>query len=65
MNASAGVRCLVKPGEPVEEGQPLLELHADDQSRLERARQALDAAIHVTTTAPEGPSAPLVLERVD
>ena len=41
VSASAGVRCLVKPGEPVEKGQPVLELHTDDPGRLERARQAL------------------------
>ena len=30
VSPSAGVRCLVKPGEPVEKGQVLLELHTDD-----------------------------------
>ena len=41
VSAAAGVRCLVKPGDPVSEGQPVLELHTDDASRLERAREAL------------------------
>jgi thymidine phosphorylase len=65
VSASAGVRCLVKPGEPVEQGQPVLELHTDDPARLERARQALQGAIGITGEAPgPGPSS-LILERVD
>jgi thymidine phosphorylase len=63
VSATAGVRCLVKPGEPVERGQPLLELHTDDPARLERARQALQAAF-VIGEKPSAPSGPLVLERV-
>ena len=39
VNASAGVLCLVKPGEPVEKGQPVLELRTDDPGRLERAER--------------------------
>ena len=64
-SASAGVRCLVKPGEPVTKGQPVLELHTDDPARLERAREALRGALEV---APEVPDAtigpPLVIERI-
>ena len=64
MSASAGVRCLVKPGEPVEKGQPVLELHTDDPARLERARQALAGAFGITGEAPGPAPASLVLERV-
>ncbi|HXW79066.1 MAG TPA: hypothetical protein VEJ84_06180, partial [Acidimicrobiales bacterium] len=67
VSASAGVRCLVKPGEPVEEGQPLLELHTDDPGRLARAREALRGALEVTSSevgaGAFGPR-PLVLERI-
>jgi thymidine phosphorylase len=63
--ASAGVLCLVKPGEPVTKGQPVLELHTDDPARLERAKEALRGALEV---APEVPDAtigpPLVIERI-
>jgi thymidine phosphorylase len=62
VSAGAGVICLVKPGEQVEKGQPILELHADDPSRLERARQALHGAISIADEAPV--PTPLVLERV-
>ena len=64
VSAGAGVRCLVKPGEPVAEGQPVLELHTDDPGRLERARQALQGAVQVTGEAPLAPPQQLVLERV-
>lgn len=61
---SAGVICLVKPGEQVEKGQPILELHGDDQSRLARAHQALHEALDISEEEPPPPPA-LVLERVD
>jgi thymidine phosphorylase len=62
VSPSAGVRCLAKPGERVEEGQPVLELYADDSGRLPRARAALDGAITIGTASPG--VAPLVLERL-
>jgi thymidine phosphorylase len=59
---AAGVRCLAKPGEQVEAGQPVLELLADDVSRFPRAGQALAGAIDI---GPEPPDpAPLVIERI-
>jgi thymidine phosphorylase len=61
--ASAGVLCLVKPGEPVTKGQPLLELHTDDPARLERAREALNGAIEVTAEVPTA-TTQLVIERI-
>ncbi|MGE5762866.1 MAG: thymidine phosphorylase [Mycobacterium leprae] len=62
VSPAAGVRYLAKPGERVEEGQPLLELYADDVARFARARAALAAAITIGRASP--PGAPLVLERV-
>jgi len=38
---TAGVRCLAKPGDHVRRGQPILELHADDESRFAPAAEAL------------------------
>ena len=34
VSATAGIVCLAKPGDPVESGQVLLELHTDDAERL-------------------------------
>ena len=57
----AGVVMLAKQGDTVAEGQPLLELHADDPGRFERALEALDGGIEVGGVAPERP---LVIDRV-
>jgi thymidine phosphorylase len=56
----AGVVCLAKPGDQVEEGQPILELHIDDASRLGDAVEALRGAISIS---PEPPTPhPVVLD---
>jgi len=60
VSASAGVVCLAKVGEPVEDGQPVLELHLDDPARLEHAMEALEGAIAIGDEAP--PPAPLVID---
>ena len=52
MSATAGVMCLAKPGDAVEEGQPVLELHVDDPARLPDALEALHGAIQI---GPEPP----------
>jgi thymidine phosphorylase len=62
VSPSAGVRCLVRPGEQVRAGAPVLELHADDEGRLADGLAALDGAWEVGDAAVV--PAPLVLERV-
>ena len=62
VSASAGVRCLVRPGEPVTAGAPLLELHAEDPARLAEGLTALEGSYDVVDEAV--PRAPLVLEKV-
>jgi thymidine phosphorylase len=52
VSPSAGVICLAKVGDTVEEGQPVLELHLDDPSRLEHAMEALDGAISIGDEPP-------------
>jgi thymidine phosphorylase len=42
VSAVAGVICLAKPGDQVSEGQPVLELRADDESRFAAALAALN-----------------------
>jgi thymidine phosphorylase len=56
----AGVRCLVKPGHRVTEGQPVLELHLDDPTRLPAALQALHGAVAFGREPPE--PVPFVLD---
>lgn len=48
VSATAGVVCLLKPGDEVKTGQPVLELHADDPSRFGPAQGVLRDAIRVT-----------------
>ena len=62
VDPAAGVLCLVKPGEQVEPGQPVLELHSNDADRIAGARQALEGAFEI---GPQPPAArPLILERI-
>jgi thymidine phosphorylase len=62
VSATAGVVCLAKPGDRVEQGQPILELHIDGRERLAGALDALDGALVVGPEPPE--PRPLVLERI-
>jgi thymidine phosphorylase len=61
VSAGAGVVLHAKPGDRVTIGQPLLELHTDDPSRLAPALEALDGAYEIGAEAPERP---LILDRV-
>ena len=62
VSPSAGAVCLRKPGDSVTTGEPVLELHLDDESRLAGALAALEGAIAV---GPEPPDPrPLVIERI-
>ena len=53
VSAIAGIVCLAKPGDAVEQGQPILELHIDDPDRLAHARAALEGAITVGDEPPQ------------
>ncbi|GAA1810568.1 thymidine phosphorylase [Actinomadura chokoriensis] len=59
----AGVTCHAKPGDTVKEGQPLLTLHTDDETRFARALESLDGAYEIE---PGGtPSLhPLIIDRI-
>jgi thymidine phosphorylase len=61
---TAGVRCLAKPGDRVQQGQPILALYADEPARFAQALDALDApdVVKIGTEAP--PEVPLVVQEV-
>jgi thymidine phosphorylase len=63
VSMTAGVVWRATVGDQVVQGQPLLELHLDDASRLPSALQALEGAIEVSPTPAAAPE--LVLARVD
>jgi thymidine phosphorylase len=52
---------LARPGDSVERGQPLLELHADDPARFERALEALEGGYDIDA---DFQPTPLVIDRV-
>jgi thymidine phosphorylase len=64
VSAAAGIICLAKPGDWVHEGQPLLELRADDEDRFAPALAALAAQDGVVEVSEHGPPppAPAVIE---
>ncbi|MGC5615650.1 thymidine phosphorylase [Georgenia sp. Z1491] len=62
VQSGAGVEILVRPGEPVAAGQPILTLHTDDEPRVARALEALDGALEVGDAAP--PVGEVVLARI-
>ena len=64
VSAAAGIICLAKPGDHVREGQPLLELRADDEDRFAAALAALAAPTGVVEVSEHEPPppAPAVIE---
>jgi thymidine phosphorylase len=62
VDPAAGVFCLVKPGDPVTRGQPVLELRSNDDDRMTGALQSLEGAIEIGPHPPEAQS--LILERI-
>jgi thymidine phosphorylase len=62
VQAGAGVLLLVDPGQVVELGQPLLELHTDTPEAAPGARAALAGGVTITDAAPRRP--PLLLDSI-
>jgi thymidine phosphorylase len=62
VSASAGVVCLKKPGDSVDAGEPVLELHTDEPARFEGAVDALSDAVSIGAEPPE--PTPLIIERI-
>ena len=61
VSAGAGVVMVAKQGDTVRAGEPLLELHADDPARFERALAALDGGVEI---GDDYSPVPLVIERI-
>ena len=57
---AVGIRCFAKRGDPVEEGQPLAEIHARDQASAEQAADQIRPLIEISDES--GPPRPIVLE---
>ncbi len=63
VSATAGVVCLVDVGDEVEPGQPVLELHTDDPSRLATVAALVTEAVDIADAALTPP--PIVIDRID
>lgn len=63
VSASAGVLVHVRPGDVVTAGDPLFELHADDEAHLRAGREELRDA--VTLGDDDVSEAPVMYERID
>jgi len=57
---AVGICCFAKRGDPVEEGQPLAEIHARDQTSAEQAVDQIRPLIEISDES--GPPRPIVLE---
>jgi thymidine phosphorylase len=62
VSASAGIVLRCRPGDAVRAGDPLFELHTEDEERIPGALAALKDAVTVADAAP--PGRPLILERI-
>ena len=62
VSAAAGVVCLVREGDVIAKGQPLFELHADDDAHLQVGQSSITDAIVIGEQRVNG--RPLVLERI-
>jgi thymidine phosphorylase len=60
VSATAGVICLAKPGDHARQGQPLLELRAEDPERFASALAALDGAATISEAPPPEPPSPII-----
>jgi thymidine phosphorylase len=62
VSAAAGVVCLVREGDAIKKGQPMFELHADDETHLQQGRDAIANAVIVSERRVN--AEPLMLERI-
>ena len=62
VSAAAGVVCLIREGDAIIKGQPMFELHADDETHLQQGRDAIANAVVVGERKVN--AEPLLLERI-
>jgi thymidine phosphorylase len=62
VSAAAGVVCLVREGEAISKGQPMFELHADDETHLQQGRDAIANAVALGERSVNAEA--LLLERI-
>lgn len=61
VQAAAGVRLHAKPGDTVTAGQPLITLYTDEEQRIPRAQEPLEAAVEVDVSGGERAGLPVLI----
>ncbi len=64
VQAGAGIEIHAKPGESIIAGAPLFTLHTDDSPRFERALDALQGAVRISSTGEKVDRLPLIIEKI-
>ena len=64
VQAGAGIEIHAKPGESIIAGAPLFTLHTDDSPRFERALDALQGAVRISSTGEQVERLPLIIEKI-
>jgi thymidine phosphorylase len=64
VQAGAGIEIHAKPGESITAGAPLFTLHTDDSPRFERALEALQGAVRISSTGEQVDRLPLIIEKI-
>ena len=64
VQAGAGIEIHAKPGESITAGAPLFTLHTDDSPRFERALEALQGAVRISSTGEKVDRLPLIIEKI-
>ena len=54
--------CMYKPGDYVNKGEPILELHGDEEDCFDSAIEALEGAIEISGSAPD--VLPLLIDKI-
>ena len=62
VSPTAGVICLTKPGDYINVGEPVLELHGDTEDCFDSAIAALEGSIEISDSAPD--DLPLIIDKV-
>ena len=65
VQAGAGIEMHAKPGEMVKAGQKIFTLHTDESDRFERALEALEGALRISSTGEKVERLPLIVDRIE
>ncbi|MEV0369857.1 thymidine phosphorylase [Streptomyces sp. NPDC050636] len=64
VQAGAGVELHAKPGDEIQQGQPLLTLHTDTPDKFDYALKSLESAYDIAPTGTDFTRNPIVLDRI-